>query len=213
MEEDYGWEEEEPQPFYSEAPRSLRDIEPPKIAPKELQKLKIEDIPYTQGNIGKLRDWHRIFAEMQLMGKRNKDIAVELQVHEMTLAKVQRSPVYKVYIKDLRKQAEEDSGFNVADHLRRVTQKTFEVMYDLMTNAESETVRASMVKEHADRINPKINKFQSESKSTIYLESDTIKLLAQNLRESCDLTDVDFEDKTDDEVIDILEQSVDGDKK
>jgi len=212
MEEDYGWEEEEPQPFYSEAPRSLKDIEPPKIAPKELQKLNIEDIPYTQGNINQLKDWHRIFAEMQLMGKRNKDIAVELQVHEMTLAKVQRSPVYKVYIKDLRKQAEEDSGFNVADHLRRVTQKTFETMYDLMVNAESETVRASMVKEHADRINPKINKFQSESKSTIYLESDTIKLLAQNLRESCDLTDVDFEDKTDDEVIDILEQSVEGDK-
>jgi len=211
MEEDYGWEEE-PQPFYSEAPRSLRDIEPPKIAPKELQKLEIKDIPYTQGNIGKLRDWHRIFAEMQLMGKRNKDIAVELQVHEMTLAKVQRSPVYKVYIKDLRKQAEEDSVFDVAEHLRRVTPKTFETMYDLMVNAESETVRASMVKEYADRINPKINKFQSESKSTIYLESDTIKLLAQNLRESCDLTEVDFEGKTDDEVIDILESSIDGDK-
>jgi len=211
MEEDYGWQEE-PQPFYSEPPRSLRDIEPPKLAPKELQKLNIEDIPYTQGNVNQLKDWHRIFAEMKLMGRRNKDIAAELQVHEMTLAKVQRSPVFKVYIKDLRKQAEEDSVFDVAEHLRRVTPKTFETMYDLMVNAESETVRASMVKEYADRINPKINKFQSESKSTIYLESDTIKMLAQNLIESCDLTDVSFKDKTDEEVIDILEQSVEGDK-
>jgi len=215
MDEDYeGSWEESPHPFYGQdPPRSLRDIEPPKLAPKELQKLAIEDIPYTQGNVNQLKDWHRIFAEMQLMGKRNKDIAAELQVHEMTLAKVQRSPVYKVYIKDLRKQAEEDSVFDVAEHLRRVTPKTFETMYDLMVNAESETVRASMVKEYADRINPKINKFQSESKSTIYLESDTIKMLAQNLIESCkDLTDVSFEGKTDEEVIDILEQSVEGDK-
>ncbi len=206
--------EDEPRPFYSEQPpRSLSDIEPPKLAPKELQKLQIEDIPYTQGNVNQLKDWHRVFAEMKLMGKKNKDIAAELRVHEMTLAKVQRSPVFKVYIKDLRKQAEEDSGFDVAAHLRRVTQKTFETMYDLMVNADSETVRASMVKEHADRIDPKINKFQSESKNTIYLESDTIKMLAQNLIESCKgLTDESFEGKTDEEVIDILEQSVEGDK-
>ena len=48
--------------------------------------------------------------------------------------------------------------------------------------------------------------------ASLNLESDTIKMLAQNLIESCDLTDVSFKDKTDEEVIDILEQSVEGDK-
>jgi len=194
------------EPFY-------RDVKAPQIAEHELHRLDIKNLPYSQGNIGKLKDWHKIFAEMQLMGKRNVDIAKELRVHEMTLAKVQRSPVYKVYIKDLRKMAEEDSVFDVAKHLQQVTQKTFETMYDLMVNAESETVRASMVKEHADRINPKVTKIESDTKSTIYLESETIQMLAQNLKESFKLTDIDFEGKTDDEVIDLLEEHTDKGEK
>lgn len=199
------------EPFYSSEPlRTFKDVKAPQLAENELQKLGIKDLPYTQGNVQKLKDWHRIFAEMQLMGKRNVDIAKELQVHEMTLAKVQRSPVYKIYIKDLRKQAEEDSIFDVSKHLQQVTQKTFETMYDLMVNAESETVRASMVKEHADRIRPKVTKIESDTKSTIYIESETIQMLAQNLKETCNLTDVDFTDKTDEEVIDLLEEHVEG---
>ena len=199
------------EPFYPQ--REFKDIRAPQLAEHDLQKLDIKNLPYTQGNVQKLKDWHKIFAEMQLMGKRNVDIAKELKVHEMTLAKVQRSPVYKIYIKDLRKQAEEDSVFDVAKHLQQVTQKTFETMYDLMVNAESETVRASMVKEHADRINPKVTKIESDTKSTLYFESETIQMFAQNLKESCNLTNIDFEGKTDDEVIDLLEEHVEeGDK-
>lgn len=197
------------EPFYPQPPRTLRDVDAPMLDQAQLRSLDIQDLPYTQGNITKLKDWHRIFAEMQLMGKRNVDIARELDVHEMTLAKVQRSPIYKVYIGDLRKQAEEDTVFDVAAHLRKMTPKVFENLESLMNNAESETVRMSATKEYTDRISPKVTRIEAESKNIIYLESNTIQQLAQNLKESCNLTDANFDDKSDDEIIDLLESSID----
>ena len=198
-------------PFYpDEPPRSLSDLNPQTFHQKELKRLDIQDIPYTQGNIETLKDWHKVFAEMKVMGYQNVKIAKELNVHEMTLAKVQRSPIFKVYLNDLRKQAEENSVFDVAAHLQRVTKKTFETMEALMDNAESETVRASMVREYADRISPKVNKTEHESTNTIFLESDTVKQLATNLIQSCNLTQDHLEGKTDEEIIDILESSVEG---
>lgn len=197
------------EPFYPQPPRTLRDVDAPMLDQNQLRSLDIQDLPYTQGNITKLKDWHRIFAEMQLMGKRNVDIARELDVHEMTLAKVQRSPIYKVYIGDLRKQAEEDTVFDVAAHLRKMTPKVFENLESLMNNAESETVRMSATKEYTDRISPKVTRIEAESKNVIYLESNTIQQLAQNLKESCNLTDANFDDKSDDEIIDLLESSID----
>ena len=208
----------ESQPFYGQQnpppdpPRTLRDLQPTIIGKEELRKLQIEELPYTTEGITKLKDWHRIFAEMQLLGKRNVDIARELDVHEMTLAKVQRSPVYRVYIKDLRKRAEEDSVFDVSAHLKRVTPKVFETLENLMNNAESETVRMSATKEYTDRISPKVTRIEAEMKNVIYLESETIQMLAKNLRESTGLTGQEFDDKSDDEIIDILESSIEKEK-
>jgi len=206
------------EPFYSpqvpplEHTRTLRDLQPPVIGKEELNKLEIKELPYASEGITTLKDWHRIFAEMQLMGKRNVDIARELGVHEMTLARVQRSPVYRIYIKDIRKRAEEDSVFDVAAHLKRVTPKVFETLEHLMMNAESETVRASMVKEYADRISPKVTRIEAETKNVVYLESETIQMLAKNLMESTSLTGKEFDDKSDDEIIDILDLSIEKGK-
>jgi len=206
------------EPFYSpqvpplEHTRTLRDLQPPIIKKEHLSQLQVEDLPYASEGITKLKDWHRIFAEMQLMGKRNVDIARELGVHEMTLAKVQRSPIYRIYVTDLRKRAEEDSVFDVAAHLKRVTPKVFETLEKLMNNAESETVRMSATKEYTDRISPKVTRIEAETKNVVYLESETIQMLAKNLMESTSLTGKEFDDKSDDEIIDILDLSIEKGK-
>ena len=198
-----------PFPFTPEPPRTKKDIAPATFA--QMHKLDINDNPLAHYKlIDKLKDWHKIMAEMQIMGYQNRKIALELGVHETSVARIQRDPIYKVHIKDLRKQAEENSVFDVADYLKQVTEKTFRTLASLMENSDSDNVRVTAANAFADRISPKITKTESESKSVIYLESDTIKILAQNLQQSCNLDPKMLEGKSDEEVIDILEKSVEG---
>ena len=198
-----------PFPFTPEPPRTVKDIDPPTFS--QMHKLEIDENPLSHNRLkDKLKDWHKIMAQMQVMGYQNRKIALELGVHEVTLSRIQADPIYKVYINDLRKQAEENSVFDVAAHLQRVTRKTFEKMETLMDNARSETVQAMMVKEYADRINPKINRTESETKSVIYFESETIKMLAENFQESCDIDAKQLEGKSEEEIIEIFEKSVGG---
>ena len=197
-----------PFPFPEQPPRTVKDIDPPVF--HKMHKLDINENPFSYEKLrkGKLKDWHRIMAEMQVMGYPNRKIALELGVHEMSIARVQRDPIFKVHIKDLRKQAEENSVYDVAAHLNRVTEKTFRTLESLMESSESDNVRVTAAKEFADRISPKINRTESENKNIIYFESDTIKMLAENFKQSCDIDPKQLEGKSDKEIIEILEDSV-----
>ena len=200
-----------PFPFTPEPARTKKDIDPPTFA--QMHKLDIDENPLAHYKlITKLKDWHKIMAEMQVMGYQNRKIAGELDVHETSIARVQRDPIYKVYIKDLRKEAEENSVFDVASYLQTMGEETFRTLADLMKNSESDNVRVTAANAFADRISPKISKTESEIKSTIYLESDTIKMLADNLKQSCNLDPKMLEGKSEEEVFDILEKAVEGDK-
>jgi len=196
--------------FTPEPARTAKDIAPPTFA--EMHTLKIEDNPLSYERLNKLKDWHRIMAEMQVMGYQNRKIALELGVHEMSVAKVQSDPIYKVYIKDLRKRAEENSVFDVARYLQTMGEETFRTLADLMKYSESDNVRVTAAKEFADRISPKVNRTESEHTNIIYLESDTIRMLAENFKQSCDIESEQLEGKSDEEIIDIFEKSLEGEK-
>ncbi len=201
--------QEIPFPFKEEPKRTVQDIAPPTFA--QMHKLEAEELPLKHRKLDKLKDWHCIMAEMQVMGWKATKIAEELGDHIMSVMRVQRDPIYKVFIADLRKQAQENSTYDVAAHLARVTEKTFTTLEELMEHSESDNVRVTAAKEFADRISPKVSKVEADVKNVIYLESDTLQMLAENLKQSCNLDPALLDGKTDEEIIDILEAEVEGD--
>jgi hypothetical protein len=165
--------------------------------------------PLTYAPINELNDRHRAIAQLEVMGWKNSDIAKELGVHEMTIYRVRNSPVYKIYIKDLRKRVEDNAVFDVAAYLTTMTEETFRTMADLMRNAESENVRGAMVKEFADRISPKVARSEHKEETVIHF-GDSVQNLAKALADTMRIDPARLHDKSDTEVLDLLEAEFDA---
>ena len=183
----------------------------PTDPPNEVSALLLRDLPeiasappLSFGRIEELNDRHRAIAQMEVMGWRIKDIANELGVHEMTVYRVKHSPVYKVYIKDLRKRVEEQSTFDAAAHLDKITEKTVRTLETLMDSADSENVRVSAAKELFDRQMPKVAKSEHKEETVIQF-GDSVQNIALALADSMRLPPESLAGKSDEEVVDLLE--------
>lgn len=164
--------------------------------------------PLSYARIKELNDRHKAIAQMEIMGYRIRDIAREMDCHEMTVHRIKSDPVYKVYIGDLRKQVEEVSVFDAAAYLTSMTEETFRTMADLMRNAESENVRGAMAKEFADRQVPKVAKSEHKEETVIHF-GDSIQNLALALADNMRVDPNRLVGKTNEEVIDLLEGEID----
>lgn len=188
----------------------MTDPEKPKTLLESFPELEsVPELSYEP--IQELNDRHRAIAQMEVMGYQNRQIARELNCHEMTVYRVKASPVYKVYIKDLRKRVEESAPFDIAGYLNSVSKETFQVMTDLMRNAESENVRGSMAKELADRIYPKVTKSEHEETKVIEF-GDSVQNLAHALADHMKVDPKKLAGKSDDEIIDLLDEEINKDE-
>ena len=163
--------------------------------------------PLSYAPIEELNDRHRAIAQMEIMGYKNKQIARELDCHQMTIHRVRSSPVYKIYIGDLRKQVEEASVFDATKYLDRITEKTMRTLEHLMDDADSENVRVSAAKELFDRQMPKVSKTQHEETKIIEF-GDSIQNLALALADNMKIDSQQLTGKSDEEVIDLLEGEI-----
>lgn len=168
--------------------------------------------PLSYAPIEELNDRHRAIAQMEIQGFRNKDIARELDAHVMTVYRVQNSPIYKVYISDLRKKVEEVSVFDAAKYLERITPKTMRTLENLMDNADSENVRVAAAKELFDRQMPKVSKTEHKEETVIHF-GDSIQNLALALADNMRVDPKRLDGKSDEEVIDLLEGEIDAPDK
>lgn len=168
--------------------------------------------PLSYAPIEELNDRHRAIAQMEIMGYKNRQIARELNCHEMTIYRVKSSPIYKVYVADLRKQVEEASVFDATKYLDRITEKTMRTLEHLMDDAESENVRVSAARELFDRQMPKVSKSQHEEKTIIEF-GDSVQNLAAALADNMRIDPQQLTGKSDEEVIDLLEGEINQEKE
>ena len=168
--------------------------------------------PLSYAPIEELNDRHRAIAQMEIMGYKNRQIARELECHEMTIYRVKSSPIYKVYIADLRKQVEEISVFDATKYLDRITEKTMRTLEHLMDDAESENVRVSAAKELFDRQMPKVSKTQHEETKIIEF-GDSIQNLALALADNMKIDPQQLIGKSDGEIVDLLDEEINQEKE
>lgn len=168
--------------------------------------------PLSYAPLEELNDRHKAIAQMEIQGFRNKQIARELDVHEMTIFRVKSSPIYKLYIGDLRKKVEDVSVFDAAAHLERITEKTMRTLENLMDNADSENVRVSAAKELFDRQMPKVSKTEHKEETVIHF-GDSVQNLAAALADNMRVDPNRLIGKTNEQVVDLLEGEIDAPHK
>ncbi|HDZ27021.1 hypothetical protein LCGC14_1761850 [marine sediment metagenome] len=168
--------------------------------------------PLSYAPIEELNDRHRAIAQMEIMGYKNRQIARELDCHEMTIYRVKSSPIYKVYVGDLRKQVEEESVFDAVKYLDRITPKLLRRLEYLSENAESENVQVTAGTSLLDRSMPKVTKTKHEE-TTIIEFGDSIQNLALALADNMKIDPQQLTGKSDEEVIDLLEGEINQEKE
>ena len=168
--------------------------------------------PLSYAPIEELNDRHRAIAQMEIMGWKNKQIARELDCHQMTIHRVRSSPIYKIYVSDLRKQVEEASVFDAVKYLDRITPKLLRRLEYLSENAESENVQVTANLGLLDRSMPKVTKTQHEETKIIEF-GDSIQNLALALADNMKIDSQQLIGKSDEEVIDLLEGEISNPKE
>ncbi len=168
--------------------------------------------PLSYAPIEELNDRHRAIAQMEIMGWKNKQIAKELNCHQMTIHRVRSSPIYKIYVSDLRKQVEEASVFDAVKYLDRITPKLLRRLEYLAENADSENVQVTANLGLLDRSMPKVTKTQHEETKIIEF-GDSVQNLAAALADNLSIKPEQLTGKSDEEVIDLLEGEIDAPQK
>jgi len=183
---------------------------PPAPEDKHTPHVPPEPPLYQYTPLQKLNDRHKMMAEFQVMGWTQTNIAREFGLTQPYVWKIQNDPTYRIYLEELRKRVTENQEFDIQAFLNETTEDTFRANHALIQNSDDEKVRQRAIENFMDRQSPKVNKIDRRDESVIRFETNTLGKAIGAFVESLGMDPAMVKNMSEDEVIDLLEENVDG---